>query len=60
LSDFVAVWLAENVPGAEARALADALGRGLSLREAGEAHGVPFQRLSDYRKALAGAVKEVL
>jgi hypothetical protein len=60
LTDFVATWLAENVPGKEARALADMLGRNLTLREAGEAHGVDFRRLQEYRVALAGALEEEL
>ncbi len=60
LTDFVAVWLAEHVPGREARALADCLGRDLTLREAGARWGVEFRRLCDYRAALAQAVKEAL
>ena len=57
-SDFVAHWLVENVPLLEARALADCLGRGLTLREAGDLHGAEFRRLCDYRRGLAAAVKE--
>lgn len=60
LTDFVAAWLAENVPMREARALADMLGSRMTLREAGAKHGVDFRRLSEHRRALAVAVKEAL
>lgn len=56
--DFLAHWLAENLPETEAKALADMLGSELTLREAGRKWGVDYRRLQECRKALAEAWKE--
>lgn len=60
LRDFVANWLAEWALPEYGRALADAIGRNLGLREAAREHRVDHRRLSDLNRGLQEALKEVL